>query len=79
MSINDAQIKAMIAGVNMVYEALSSSPKIVCATCEADKMLKLCRECGQCWCSDPKASSDCYRWHECAQADGRNSYDGTRG
>lgn len=79
MTINDAQLKGLAAAVDMVYEALASGPKIVCETCEADKMLKPCKECGKFWCSNPNASSDCYRWHDCAQPDGPNYYDHTRG
>ena len=41
-----------------------------CATCEAATLLKKCEYCQKYWCSTPHASSDCFRWHECAQIDG---------
>ena len=67
------------AAMDMLFEALASAPKVRCASCEAPKMLKPCPECKLFWCSNPNDSSDCFRWHDCAQVDGANSYDVTRG
>lgn len=50
-----------------------------CLECESPTLLKKCEECGDYFCSTPNGSSDCFRWHECAQVDGPNRYDVTRG
>ena len=84
------QIKGLVAAVDMVYEALVKPfdcPVCVatfpheahCGLCESPVRLRKCDDCGMPFCSTPQATSDCFRWHECAQVDGPNSYDVTRG